>query len=227
MRSAVLPALALCSFFAFASLLSAQIDPMVPPASQTQPNQPGRPQAPTTSMQDSSGAPGDTAQQMKDKMFVRRAAQGGIAEVELGKLAAQKGASEDVKTFGQKMVDDHTRLNQEMAEVADSIGMKMPRKMGKDDQAEYDKLNSLSGEEFDKEYITYMVKDHHEDLREFRMASGSTSDEALKNAADNGSRLIREHMVVADKMAHERGIPMPGRAPKPNAAPVSTTPPTQ
>ena len=98
------------------------------------------------------------------------------------------------------MVDDHTKLNQEMAEVADSIGLKLPRKMDKDDQAEYDKLNSLSGEEFDKEYITYMVKDHHEDLREFRMDSSehlrSGSEDCSRQAA---SQVIREHMVIATR----------------------------
>ncbi len=175
-------------------------------------------------MQDSSGAPGDTGQQMRDKIFVRKAVEGGLAEIELGRLAAQKSSSEDVKSFGQKMVDDHTRLNEEMAEIADSIGLKMPRKMGKDAQAEYDRLNSLSGEEFDKEYVAFMVKSHHTDLREFRIASSRTQDSALKTAADNGSKVIREHMAMADKMAEQRGIPLPGRGPKPGAGSSASSP---
>jgi putative membrane protein len=174
-------------------------------------------------MQDSSGAPGDTGQQMRDKMFVRRAMEGGLAEIEMGKLAVQKSLSEDVKSFGQKMVDDHSRMNEEMAGVADSVGLKIPRKLGKDAQAEYDKLSSLAGEEFDKEYVAFMVKDHHTDLREFRMASSRTQDTALKTAADNGSRMIREHMTMADKMAEQRGISLPGRGSKPdNGASVSS-----
>lgn len=224
MRFFTLPMFVLISALSAASSVRAQVqsDPLSPPASQTQPNQPGRVQSPTTSMQDSSGAPGDTGQQMRDKIFVRKAVQGGLAEVELGKLAADKSSSEDVKSFGQKMVEDHTKLNEEMAEVADSIGLKLPRKMDKDAQAEYDKLSSMSGEEFDKEYVAYMVKDHHMDLREFRVASAQTSDTALKTAADNGSKVIREHMMLADKMAHERGLPVPGHKPKQEA-----TPPTQ
>ncbi len=118
-------------------------------------------------MQDSSGAPSDTAQQMKDKMFVRNAVQGGLAEIELGKLAVEKGASEDIKAFGKKMEEDHGKLNEEMGQLADTIGARMPKKMSKDQQATYDKLNSLSGEEFDKEYIACMMKDHHADLKSF------------------------------------------------------------
>lgn len=225
MRVFALPVLAACSLLAFASSVLAQSDPMMPPpASQNQTNQPGHAVPPPTSLQDSSGAPGETAQQMKDKMFLRKAAEGGLAEVELGKLAAEKGASEDVKAFGKKMVEDHTRLNEDLAQVADSIGARVPKKMDKENQAEYDKLNGLSGEDFDKEYIVYMVKDHHMDLREFRMESSSTNDPELKTAVDHASVILREHMVAADKMAHDRGIPMPRHRHQP---PTEVPPPTQ
>jgi len=179
-------------------------------------------------MQDSSGAPSDTAQQMKDKMFVRNAVQGGIGEIELGKLAAGRGASEDVKAFGRKMVEDHGKLNEEMGQLADTIGARMPKKMSKDQQATYDKLNSLSGEEFDKEYIACMMKDHHADLREFRMEASSTTDPDVQEAVDKAAHVIREHMVTIDKMARERGIPMPGHhKPPATAASPEGPPPSQ
>jgi putative membrane protein len=179
-------------------------------------------------MQDSSGAPSDTAQQMKDKMFVRNAAQGGLAEVALGKLAAGKGASEDVKAFGQKMVEDHGKLNEEMGQLADSIGARIPKKVSKEQQAQYDKLNSLSGEEFDKEYIACMMRDHHQDLREFRMEASSTNDPDVQEAVDKAAQVIREHMVTIDKMARERGIPMPGHhRPPATAASPEAPPPSQ
>lgn len=211
----ILSMLAFSFVLGLTPVVLAQSDPMGIPASQTQPNPPGRAPAATTSLQDSSGAPNDTMQHMRDKMFVRKAAEGGLAEVQLGKLAAEKGASEEVKSFGQKMVEEHAQLNKEVAELADTIGTMVPKKMGKADQAEYEKLNGLSGEDFDKEYIAYMVKDHHEDLREFRVASTSTTDSAVKGVADHGARLIHEHMMMVDKMAHDRGIPMPGHRPKP------------
>ena len=171
-------------------------------------------------MQDSVGNNGDTGQMMQDKVFLRKAAEGGIAQVELGKLAFEKASSPDVKVFGQKMVDDHIDLNKEIATVADTIGVLLPKHMSKADQAEYDKLSALSGNDFDVEYLTFMVKDHHADLREFRMEAASTADPTLRDAVDKGSKLIHDHMVMVDKLARAKGIPVPGRS-KPAPAPAS------
>jgi putative membrane protein len=153
-------------------------------------------------------------------MFVRNAAGGGLAEVQLGQLAAEKGSSQDVKDFGKKMVTDHTALNNDMAPVAQSMGVSVPKKLSKQDQAEYDKLNGLSGEDFDKEYITAMVKDHHKDLREFQNEATSTSDPELKAVVAKGLTVINEHMTMADKLAKDKGIAMPGRNGKSAAPPT-------
>jgi putative membrane protein len=189
-------------------LLVAQSDPMSPPATQTQPNRPQ--QFPSSSSaQDSAPNSGDVGQIMKDKIFLRKAAQGGMAEVKLGQLAAQKGSSEDVKAFGQRMVDDHTKLNNDMAPIADSMGVRVPKDLSKDDQAEYDKLSGLSGDDFDMEYLSFMVKDHHKDQREFRQEAASTTDPTLQAAVANGAKVIHEHTVMVDKLAREKGVPMP------------------
>jgi putative membrane protein len=191
------------------TLLLAQFDPAVVPASQTQPNRPGQQMPSTTSMQDSAPNSGDVGQVMQDKMFLRKAAEGGIAEVKLGQLAAQKGSSDDVKAFGQKMVDDHTKLNSEMAQVADSMGVMLPKSMNKEDQAEYDKLNALSGNDFDVEYLSFMVKDHHKDLHEFRIEAASHADPTLRDEVVKASAVIHEHTVMVDKLARAKGIPVP------------------
>jgi putative membrane protein len=170
---------------------------------------------PMRSEPDSTSIPGVSHEEMQEKIFLQKAAEGGTAEVQLGKLAVEKASSADVKAFGQKMVDDHTQLNNEMSPIAESKGVALPRKMSKADQAEYDKLGTLSGEAFDKEYIAYMVKDHHTDLREFRMAAANTSDPDLKVALDKAAKVIREHMVMADKLAREKGIATPVRGARP------------
>lgn len=200
--------------------LLAQSEPMSPPASQTQPNPTQQTRSSTSSMQDSTGSSTDSGQ-MKDRMFLRKAAEGGLAEVQLGQLAAQKGSSQEVRDFGQKMVTDHTQLNSEMAPIAQSMGVKVPTKLSKEDQAEYDKLNGMSGDDFDKEYLSFMVKDHHKDLREFRNEAQNASEPALKAAVDKGSKVIYEHTQMVDKLAKDKGVPMPGRAGK------SQTPPSQ
>jgi putative membrane protein len=204
----------------FPGLLLAQFDPLATSASQAQPNRPGQ-QAPSTpATQDSARSAGDLGQLMQDKMFVRKAAEGGIAEVKLGELAARKGSSDEVKIFGQKMVDDHTRLNNDIAQVADSIGVMVPKTMNKDDQAEYEKLEKLSGNDFDVEYLTFMVKDHHKDLHEFRMEAASPADPALHEAVVKAEGVIHEHAVMVDKLARAKGIPVPahgGNRPAPTS----------
>jgi putative membrane protein len=184
-------------------------------ASQSQPGQAGEPQPipgqqpQTPSMQDSTGSTGQTPAMIKDKMFLRRAAESGMAEVQLGQLAAQQGASADVKTFGQKMVDDHSAYNKEMEPIADSMGVKLPTHLGKKDQAEYDKLKGLSGEDFDTEYLTAMVKAHHKDLRQFRLEAANAQDQTLKDAVVKGEKMIHQHMVMVDTLAKNKGIVVP------------------
>jgi putative membrane protein len=225
MKTLVLPVVALCSLIFPSSVSVAQADPMGQMPGQNQANQPGRPAAPTPSMMDSSGAPNETAQQIKDKMFVHEAIEGGLAEIALGNLAAQKSTNDDVRAFGKRMVEDHTKLNQQLSQVADTIGARAPKKMGKDQQAQYDKLAALSGDDFDREYITLMVKDHHKDLREMRMEATTTQDTDLKAVLGDGAPIIRDHMVSVDRMAHERGIPMPGHRHHPSEPGTSAPPP--
>ncbi len=174
-----------------------------------QPNQGGAGMAGAMTASPSTGA-GD-AQTMKDKMFLRKAAAGGMAEVQLGRLAADKAGSPDVKAFGQKMVVDHTALNNDMKPIAEQMGVMLPKKIKPADQAEYDKLSGMSGDDFDNEYLTYMVKDHHEDLREFRAEDSTVQDPTLKAAVDKGYQVIREHTRMVDKLARDKGLPVPER----------------
>jgi putative membrane protein len=193
------------------ALLFAQFDPAAIPASQTQPNRPGQQAPSTTAMQDAGPHAGDVGQIMQDKMFLRKAAEGGIAEVKLGELAAQKAGSDEVKAFGQKMVEDHTKLNKDMASVADSMGVMLPKTMNKEDQAEYDKLDKLSGNDFDVEYLSYMVKDHHKDLHEFRIEAASPADPMLHDVVVKAESVVHDHKVMVDKLARAKGVPVPAR----------------
>lgn len=202
--------------FALSAYLSAQ---SMSPASSTQPTPSGQQQPAGTALQDSGANASETSQIMMDKTFLRKAAHGGLAEVKLGQLASEKGGSDEVKAFARKMVDDHTALNDEMAPIADSMGVRVPKTLDKQDQAEYDKLSALSGADFDTEYITVMVKNHHKDLHEFRMEAANTQDPTLKAAVENGERVIHEHLQMVDKLAQDKGIPLPARPGHPTPAP--------
>jgi len=140
------------------------------------------------------------AQMMKDKMFLKDASEGGMAEVQFGQLASQKGNSDKVKEFGQKMVTDHTLLNNELKPFADKMGVPPPAGLSAKDQAEFDKLNGLSGDEFDKEYVSAMMKDHDKDLKDFRKEAGTAGDPDLKTAVENGEKVIARHHRMIDRL---------------------------
>jgi putative membrane protein len=165
---------------------------------------------------ESLGAPGQSGQQLLDKQFVRAAAESGIADVKLATLATQKGGP-DVKEMAQKMLDDHTAMNKDMAAVADSMGVMLPRKMGKDDQAESDKLNGLSGKDFDTEYLTYIVKAHWQNLHSFYMEASVAADPELQSEVVKSLMMMHQHLGLIAKAAAAEGITLPPRPPRPAA----------
>src|SRR6266487_3844131 len=110
----------------------------------------------------------------KDTKFIENAAAGGQMEVDLGKNAAEKGSSDDVKKFGQTMVDDHSKANDELKQLASQKGVDLSKAMDKamkKSQKQIDKMNKETGEAFDKAYMDDMVKDHEKDVKEFEDAS--------------------------------------------------------
>ena len=134
------------------------------------------------------------------------ALQGGMAEVEMGKLAAEKGNSEDVKQFGQQMVKDHTELGQQMKLVAQHIGVTPPDGVSATQKATELKLKALSGDSFDKAYISAMVKDHKQDLEEFKTEAANGQNDAVKAAATKGSTIIEEHLQMITQIAQAHNV---------------------
>ncbi|MGA2850210.1 MAG: DUF4142 domain-containing protein [Terracidiphilus sp.] len=147
-----------------------------------------------------------TSASTADKHFVTAALRGGMAEVELGKLAAEKGASDDVKQFGQKMVTDHTQLGEQMKQVAQQIGATQPSAMSPADLALEAKLKLLSGNAFDRAYIQAMVKDHEDDLGDFNKEIANGSSTAVTDAAREGAKVIQEHLDMIKKIAQNNNL---------------------
>ena len=149
-----------------------------------------------------------TSPSASDKKFVQEALQGGTAEVQLGKLAAEKANGEDVKQFGQKMIDDHTKLGDQMKEVAQKEGISIPSGVTSKDKELETKLSSLSGDSFDKAYIKAMLKDHQHDLSEFKKEANSGNDTSIKDAASQGEQVISEHLKMVRDIAKTHNIQM-------------------
>ena len=141
-----------------------------------------------------------------DKKFVETALKGGMAEIELGKLALEKGTSADVKTFAQKMIDDHGKLGDKMKTVAGDVGVTPPTSIPVADDALEAKLKLLSGDSFDKAYISAMVKDHKEDLEDFNKEIASGTSPEVKKAATEGKTVISQHYMMIRKIAAAHNV---------------------
>ena len=135
-----------------------------------------------------------------DEAWVMKIAKGGMAEVELGKLAAEKGSSDAVKQFGQRMVDDHSKANEELTRVVSSKGMTPPAALDAKHQAAMQKLSALSGEKFDKEYVKMMVSDHKKDVAEFQKEAGGGKDADIKAFASSTLPTLQEHLQMIQRI---------------------------
>jgi len=115
----------------------------------------------------------------------KKAAKGGMMEVAMGKLAEQNGQSDDVKSFGKRMVTDHSKANDELKSIAAKKGVKLPSK------EPTEKWSS------DKAYINMMVKDHEKDLAEFQEEANNGSDPDVKKFAEDTAKVVQEHLDLA------------------------------
>jgi putative membrane protein len=132
-----------------------------------------------------------------DEAFVMKVAKGGMAEVELGKLAAEKASTDQVKKFGQRMVDDHSKANDELKALATSKSVTLPSEIGPEEKALRDRLMKLSGPAFDQAYMKAMVSDHVKDVNEFKMEAKSGKDPEVKAWAAKTLPTLEEHLKMA------------------------------
>jgi putative membrane protein len=202
----------LCS--ASTLLVSAMALAQYPPggAGQQQPNVPN--QLPATPSTGTMGADSSLASQqaIADQTFVRKALEGDAVEVQLGQIAQQKSQSPDVKQFGQKMVEDHTQLADQMKPIAQQLGVKEPKGPSKKDKQLIAKLEGLSGPQFDEAYIQAMVKDHKEDLKEFKDEAQSAQNQNVKQAAQQGAGVISQHLQMIEQIAQSHNVATEGKS---------------
>ena len=132
-----------------------------------------------------------------DSTFVTNAAKGGMAEVELGKMATEKANSDQVKQFGQRMVDDHSKANDELKGIAQQKNMPLPAEIDAKDKALRTRLSKLSGAAFDRAYMQAMVADHRQDINEFRLESKAGTDTDIKAFATKTLPTLEDHLKMA------------------------------
>ncbi|MBL6457268.1 DUF4142 domain-containing protein [Belnapia sp. T6] len=135
-----------------------------------------------------------------DAGFMTTATRGGIAEVRMGQLAQRNGSSPAVKRFGERMVADHTRVNQEMLALAQQKQITPPDTMGAEHQAIYDRLASLRGRAFDRAYVQAMIADHREDVQAFQTEAQDGTDPDVKAFAARQLPVLQDHLRMVERL---------------------------
>jgi putative membrane protein len=157
-----------------------------------QTGQPGHPAA--TSAKD--------ALDQEDKTFVREAAIGGMAEVELSKIA-QKSENADVKGFAERMIEDHTKANEQLTSIASGLGVEMPKTVDSEHQRIREKLQTLHGKAFDDEYAHAMVEDHNKAVKLFQQEERAGRNTELKQFAQKTLPTLEEHQKMALELSRK------------------------
>jgi len=161
---------------------------------QTQPLSETQSQAASQNERRTSAVPSSGSEDIE---FVLDAAKGGMAEVELGKLAADHAKNDEVKKFAQRMVDDHSKANDELKSIAEAKGIKLPADTDATHKATMRRLEKLNGAAFDRAYMQMMVGDHVKDVNEFKKESNSGRDSQVKAFASSKLPTLEEHLQQA------------------------------
>jgi putative membrane protein len=159
----------------------------------------------------SSAEAGDkSAERSSDHHFVKKAAEGNLSEVKLGELAQQQASAQDVKDFGKRMVDDHSKALSELKQLAQTKNITVESDLKGEEKEHYDKLAKLQGKDFDRAYIQHMVKDHDQDIAEFRNEAQNGKDADVKAWAAKTLPTLEEHARLIEKVAQSNGVQVEG-----------------
>ncbi|MBH8563541.1 DUF4142 domain-containing protein [Nostoc sp. CENA67] len=163
-----------------------------------------------------------------DRQFINEAAQGGLAEVQLGQLASQRAANNEVKQFGQRMVRDHTQVNNQLKQLATQKGITLPTTLDSQNQQLKQRLSRLSGANFDREYMNQMLQDHEKDVSAFQTQAQQGQDPDVKAFAAQALPTLQEHLQQARSIVNagsSTSTPTPTTTPTSKSTPTPTTTP--
>lgn len=131
------------------------------------------------------------------KEFIKKAAEGNLAEVLLAGAAKTSAGSPNVRQFAERLLDDHAATNQKLSNIAERHGVTWPQGAPQEAQDFAARLNEMSPEEFDTAYMEKMVKDHEKDVKEYREAQEKVQNPELKGYIDTTLEILEAHLVLA------------------------------
>jgi putative membrane protein len=134
-----------------------------------------------------------------DTEFAVAAADGGMMEVQLGQLAQTNASSAAVKQFAQTMIDEHSKANEELKTLAQQKNITLPTSLSDKKKKKYDDLAEKRGEDFDKDYIDFMVSDHKDDIDEFEKEADKGKDADVKTWASGKVPVLKHHLEMAQQ----------------------------
>ncbi len=165
----------------------------------TQPSQ-TEPTMPTETM------PSSSSQSFGDMDFLHKTLEDDLAQEQMGQLAAQKSQSDDVKQFGQKMAQIHQQLTDQITPVAKKLGVDQPRQPSKKDRQEIEKMQALSGADFDTAFIRAMLKDQQDDLKAFKNEAESSHDPTMQQLAKMDEPVLNQHLQILERLAQSHNV---------------------
>jgi putative membrane protein len=136
-----------------------------------------------------------------DRLFIERATMGALADVELGRLAQIRASREEVRQFGMRMVEDHSRAAVELRQLAQIKGIGVPAAPDALHAREIQRLGKLSGPQFDRQYMAHMLSDHRKDVLEFKRASTAAKDSDVRAFAGKALLTLEEHLKLAESVS--------------------------
>ncbi|WP_138501821.1 DUF4142 domain-containing protein [Nostoc sp. PA-18-2419] len=172
--------------------------------------------SPTASPTASPTTSGQNTSSSSDKQFMTEAAQGGLAEVQLGQLALKRGTSNAVKQYAQRMIKDHTPVNNQLKQLAKKKGVTLPTKLDSTNQQVNQRLSKLSGTNFDRDYLNQMLQDHQKDVSAFQTEAQQGQDPDVKAFAAQKLPTLQEHLQQVSSLVN------PGSSTSSTPTPTST-----
>jgi putative membrane protein len=157
-------------------------------------------------MPDNSSAGPGNPQSYADSSFIHKTLEDDVAQEQMGQLAAQKSQSDDVKQFGEKMAQIHGQLTTQLMPVAKKLGVDEPKQPSKKDRQEIEKMQSLSGADFDAAFIRAMLKDQQDDLKGFQQEAQGSQDPNVQQLAKMDEPVLDQHLQILQKIAQAHSV---------------------
>jgi putative membrane protein len=143
---------------------------------------------------------------MADQAFLKQMFESNAVEVQLGQLAQEKSQSDDVKQFAEKMVENRKRLDDQLAPLAKRLDVSPSKGPDKKMKQQIAKLQTLSGPQFDEEYIRTIEQAHQKDVKNIKQAATTAQDPSVQRTAQADAPVIEQHLQAIQKLAQTHNV---------------------